>query len=113
MTSFLCIKIKTFEGLISDLNYKIISSINSDLSTFMIFKTFSLETELIANKITMIDVTIDLIEGYTPICLNFCVFSGHTIGGYLNLFNNIVRGTVIADVSGTYPIRATIMYKKV
>ena len=34
MTSFLCIKIKTFAGLISDLKYKIISSINSDLSGF-------------------------------------------------------------------------------
>ncbi len=31
MTSFLCIKIKTFAGLISELKYKIIGSLNSNL----------------------------------------------------------------------------------
>ena len=38
MTSFLCIKIKTFAGLISELKYKIIGSLNSDLNLSNLLK---------------------------------------------------------------------------
>lgn len=71
-----------------------------------------MEAEVTANKMTMIDVPIVKMEGYTPYCINFSAFTGYAISTCLSTASEAVRGTVWSTVTGTYPIRAQVMYVK-
>ena len=69
-----------------------------------------------AGTIIRVEVDIDVIDGYTPNCLNFCPYtSGRAVGNFLNFYSasvgeQCVRGNVYAATDVTAVIRATIMY---
>ena len=87
-----------------------ISEINSNLSRKFILQLFSMEYELTANKISIIDVPITVRDGYTPYCINFCAFTGSAISTCLSVSTEAARGVVWSTVTGVFPIRVQIMY---
>ncbi len=87
-----------------------LDEINSNLNRKFILQLFSMEYELIADRISIIDVPITAREGYTPYCINFCAFTGSAISTCLSTSTEAARGVVWSTVTGTYPIRAQIMY---
>lgn len=87
-----------------------IGEINSNLSRKFILQLFSMEYELTANKISIIDVPITVRDGYTPYCINFCAFTGSAISTCLSVSTEAARGVVWSTVTGVFPIRVQIMY---
>jgi len=87
-----------------------LNEINSNLSRKFILQLFSMEYELIADRISIIDVPITAREGYTPYCINFCAFTGSAISTCLSVSTEAARGVVWSTVTGVFPIRVQIMY---